>query len=81
MFTKFAKEHKKSIHQLFNLMWETTEYIRKQLAEQGYSVGPLVHGIENYILLMVNLSQRIIQHLNLGFFMELLDVHLMIFIL
>jgi len=51
MFTKFVKEHKKSIHQLFNLMWETTEYIRKQLAEQGYSVGPLVHGIENYILI------------------------------
>ena len=49
MLTMFVKKHKGDIHQLFNLMWENVELIRRQLADRKYSVGPLVYGVGNYV--------------------------------
>jgi len=49
MLTVFVNKHKREVHQLLNLMWENVEFIRKQLADQKYSVGPLVYGVENYV--------------------------------
>lgn len=49
MLTTFIGKHKRKIHQLFNLMWENVDFIRKQLVDRGYAVGPLVCGVENYV--------------------------------
>lgn len=49
MAAMFVNKHKREVHQLLNLMWESMEFIRKQLADRKYSVGPLVYGVENYV--------------------------------
>jgi hypothetical protein len=30
-------------------MWDNVEFIRRQLADRKYSVGPLVYGVRNYV--------------------------------
>jgi len=49
MLTMFVNKHKRDIHQLLNLMWKNVEFIRRQLADRKYSVGPLVYGVGNYV--------------------------------
>jgi len=49
MLVMFVNKHKREVHQLLNLMWENTAFIRKLLADRKYSVGPLVYGVENYV--------------------------------
>jgi len=49
MLGMFVNKYKREVHQLLNLMWENVEFIRKQLADRKYSVGPLVYGVENYV--------------------------------
>jgi len=49
MLGMFVNKHKREVHQLLNLMWENAEFIRRQLADRKYSMGPLVYGVENYV--------------------------------
>lgn len=49
MLTPFVRSHKREIHELLNLMWKNVDYIRTQLINRGYTVGPLVCGVENYV--------------------------------
>ena len=49
MLTVFVNKHKREVHQLLNKMWKNVEFIRKQLVDRKYSVGPQVYGVENYV--------------------------------
>ena len=49
MLAMFVNKYKRDIHRLLNLMWENVKFIRRQLANRKYSVGPLVYGVGNYV--------------------------------
>lgn len=51
MLSMFVNRHKREIHKLFNSIWENVAFIRKELLNRGYTVGPLTYGVENYILI------------------------------
>jgi hypothetical protein len=49
-------------------MWENVEFIRKQLADRKYSVGPLVYGVENYVSINGKLEPAYYHTPEFGFF-------------